>query len=281
MGQYKVPQDVESEDKILGPLTFKQFIYALVGFGWAIVCFGVFQKIPVVMILLGLPPTTLFLLLAFYRRDGQNFEQLLIAMVGFFGNDRKRLWRKDDVAETFHIEPHKIIKEQSQRNPVEVRSELERLATMIDARGWNQTPVPAAEVISPIGYNAGDRLVAPDSTPANSNLPQPQASEDMLDLQHSPLAQNLASLIETAAADVREEAIGQMKARQTAAQRQAATAAATPAQSISGVTATNPNDIMRLATERDDLTVSQLAATATRNAPLQEGQSVSVRANGQ
>ena len=40
MGQYKVPQNVEAEDKILGPLTFKQFIYALMGFGWAADHFG-------------------------------------------------------------------------------------------------------------------------------------------------------------------------------------------------------------------------------------------------
>jgi hypothetical protein len=43
----------------------------------ALVCFAIFNKIPVVMIVLGFPPTTLFLLLAFYTRDGQNFEQLL------------------------------------------------------------------------------------------------------------------------------------------------------------------------------------------------------------
>src|SRR6185369_4769443 len=105
MGQYKVPQNVEAEDKILGPLTFKEFIYALIGFGWAAIIFAVFRKIPAVMIVLGFPPTLLFMLLAFYNRDGQNFEQLLLAMVQFFAASRRRAWAKDDTLETFHVAP--------------------------------------------------------------------------------------------------------------------------------------------------------------------------------
>ena len=30
MGVYKVPQDVEADDKLLGPFSFRQFIYLLV-----------------------------------------------------------------------------------------------------------------------------------------------------------------------------------------------------------------------------------------------------------
>ena len=134
MGQYKVPQNVEAEDKILGPLTFRQFIYALIGVGWGLICFALFNKVIVVMLILALPPVLLFELLAFYSRDGQNFEQVLIAMVGFFASPHKRLWVKEsDVAESFHIEPTKHAIEASQRNPVEVRSELEKLASLIDS----------------------------------------------------------------------------------------------------------------------------------------------------
>ncbi len=272
MGQYKVPQNVEAEDKIIGPLTFKQFVYALIGLGWALVCFAVFRTLIPVMLVIGGPPTMLFLLLAFYNRDGQNFEQLLIAMVGFFANSRKRVWRKDAVVESFHIEPRKVVKEeQSQRNPAEVRSELDRLAGMIDSRGWNQAPADTSTVIMP----ESDRLVTPVATP-EAAAAEPKPSEDILDLQNSPLAQNLGNLLQEAAADVREEAIEQMKAR--TAHR--AAAAAAPAPSISGVTTPAPNDILKLATERDDLTVSQLAATATRIVPMQEGQSVDLRSNG-
>jgi hypothetical protein len=267
MGQYKVPQNVEAEDKIIGPLTFKQFVYALIGIGWGIICFTTLKTLPAVMILVGAPPVMLFLLLAFYTRDGQNFEQLLIAMVGFFANSRRRIWMKEEVVETFKIEPRKVEEEHSQRNPVEVRSQLEKLGTLIDSRGWNQPQVPGASLTLP-STPTDQRLVAPTIAPAVPGAPtEPAAGEDILDLQHSPLAQNLASLIEEAASDVRQEALHQMQATQ-------------PAATVSGVTAAPQGDILKLATERDDLTVSQLAATATRITPLAEGQSVDLRANG-
>ena len=41
MAQYKVPQDVEADDKLLGPFNFRQFIYllivaALIALAWAL-----------------------------------------------------------------------------------------------------------------------------------------------------------------------------------------------------------------------------------------------------
>ena len=87
------------------------------------------------MIVFGVPPTVLFLLLGLYKRDGQDFEHLLVAMTGFFATSRKRVWRKEPVLEVFKITPPKITKDQNQRNPAEVRSELDHIAMMIDARG--------------------------------------------------------------------------------------------------------------------------------------------------
>lgn len=265
MSQYKVPQNVEAEDHILGPLTLKQFIYAIIGVSWAGLSYALFHAVFALMIIVAAPITTLFLLLAFYQRDGQNFEQLLIAMVGYFSQSRQRLWRKDEVVDSFRIQANAVVVEQTQRNPVEVRSELERLGTMIDSRGWNapHTAATDAHIIQPNAIS--DRLVEPaQTTPAVADEAE---APDMLDLQQSPLAQNLASLIQEAAVDIRQEAIDQMTGRPVA--RPVSTS----------VTTANPNDILKLATERDDLTVSQLAATATRTIPLQEGQSVELRNN--
>lgn len=265
MSQYKVPQNVEAEDHILGPLTLKQFIYAIIGVSWAGLSYALFHAVFALMIIVAAPITTLFLLLAFYQRDGQNFEQLLIAMVGYFSQSRQRLWRKDEVVDSFRIQANAVVVEQTQRNPVEVRSELERLGTMIDSRGWNapHTAASDAHIIQPNAIS--DRLVEPAQT---SPLVADEAqAPDMLDLQASPLAQNLAALIQEAAVDIRQEAIDQMTGRPVARTISAS------------VTTANPNDILKLATERDDLTVSQLAATATRTIPLQEGQSVELRNN--
>ncbi len=266
MGQYKVPQNVEAEDHILGPLTLKQFIYAIIGVSWAGLSYVTLHALVPVMIVVAAPVTILFLLLAFYQRDGQNFEQLLIAMVGYFSQARRRLWRTDEVVDSFRIQAAPVVVEQTQRNPADVRSELERLGTMIDSRGWNapQQPASDAELIMPAAVS--DRIVDPAQTTPQAVHEAP--AEDILDLQNSPLAQNLASLIQEAAGDIRQEAIDQMKARASAPQTPSVPPIST------SVTTANANDILKLATERDDLTVSQLAANATRITPLQEGQSV-------
>lgn len=260
MGQYKVPQNVEAEDKILGPLTLKQFIYAVVGVSWAGLSFLIFRKLPAVMVIVGLPPTVLFLLLAFYQRDGQNFEQLLIAMVGFFTQSRRRLWVKEEVANAFRIEPKPVAVAADQRNPAEVRSELEKLGSVIDSRGWNRPPedVEMLQAMVP----TSDRLVQPE--PAATTPAPDQPGPDMLDLKGSPLATNLGDLLNEAAGDVRTEALEMMK---------------DPPKTKPSVSVTAPaaNDILKLATERDDLTVSEVAAAATRMAPLAEGQSVDLR----
>ncbi|HEY6737078.1 MAG TPA: PrgI family protein [Candidatus Saccharimonadia bacterium] len=304
MGQYKVPQNVEAEDHILGPLTFKQFIYMMVGGGWAILCFAVFRTVPFAMVVIGLPPTLLFLLLAFFRRDGQDFEHLLVAMVGFFSATHYRLWVKEPVAETFHITPTPQTAEISQRNPAQVISELEKLATLIDSRGWN----------IPVSQDTGSHLTMPTTQHQERIVapvaPKPTANDaphsDMLDLQHSPLAQDLSKLLEQSAAEVRQQAVAQMTnpapaqagmpapaaavAAGTAATSQVpitasvshftnpaaapsvapapAYAPTQPLQSISGVTAAPSNDILRLATQSEGLSVASVAAQATRINPM-------------
>ncbi len=255
MGQYKVPQNVEAEDHILGPLTFRQFVYGMAGFLWAAACFSLFRSVPAVMLIVGFPPTVLLMLLAFFNRDGQNFESLLIAMIGYFAAPHQRIWVKDDLVEQFHIEPTKRAAEITQRDPKEVMSELEKLSKMLDSRGWNRPPDQDPNIVRPSLPSTAhaDRIVAPPPTPHAPDEPR----ADMLDLKSSPLAQNLSELLTKAADDVRDEAMTQM----TKPGRQQM------AQSTSGVTQTPGGDILKLATLNDDLTVSQIAAQATRLAP--------------
>lgn len=265
MGQYKVPQNVEAEDKILGPLTFKQFAYALIGVGWAGILYFPLHYFIVVYIVVVFPPTLLFLLLAFYQRDGQNFEQLLIAMAGYFSQARRRVWVKEAAIVTFKVEPKAVMVEQSQRNPAEVRSELDRLAQTIDSRGWYRRSETETIVMPSAVTN--DRLV----NPAPAAAPEPEEpTNDMLDIAGSPLAQNLAQLMEEASNDIRNEAIQQMNAAPKTRPQSASVSMTSPA----------PSDILKLATENDDLTVTQLAANANRVAPIAEGQTVSLRNNG-
>ena len=43
MAQYKVPQDVEADDKLIGPFSFRQFVYLLIAGGLVALAVGLFQ----------------------------------------------------------------------------------------------------------------------------------------------------------------------------------------------------------------------------------------------
>ena len=43
MAQYKVPQDVEADDKVLGPFSFRQLIYLFVAGGLIALAFALFE----------------------------------------------------------------------------------------------------------------------------------------------------------------------------------------------------------------------------------------------
>lgn len=136
MGQYKVPQDVEAEDKILGPYTLKQFIYAVIGVAYGFLTFRIlFASTPVLFFIIGVPPTVLMLMLGLYQRKDQPFEALFLALVAFWTKPRKRIWIKEPITEVFKIVQPPLKEDVTQQNPGEVRSQLEHVAQVIDTRG--------------------------------------------------------------------------------------------------------------------------------------------------
>ncbi len=315
MGQYKVPQNVEAEDKIIGSLTIKQFIYTVIGVAWALLSFALLRKLPLVMILVGLPPTTLFLLLGLYQRHDQPFEALFLSLTSFLAKPRKRVWEKEPIVEVFKVEPPKIVKEQTQRDPQEIYSQLERLSQVVDTRGWGSKEEAVQEPTGGAVLEAGDRLVVPDLPAAAAPTPNDvSAADDILDFQNNPGAHNLGTLIQDAAKSIREEALTKLKTHRAAGPagpvtgvpasnvvipaadsqpqkagrpapnpvNQAAAGVNQPTQTGGEVSASemtvNPLDgILKTAMENSDLSVSRIARQANRQAPLQEGQSVSIR----
>lgn len=140
MGQYKVPQDVEAEDKILGPYTLKQFIYAVIGVAYGFLSFRIlFGTVPVLFFIVGVPPTVLFLMLGLYRRKDQPFEALFLALVAFWTKPRLRLWLKEPITEVFKIVQPPLKEDVTQKTPGEVRSQLEHVAHIIDNRGVSES----------------------------------------------------------------------------------------------------------------------------------------------
>lgn len=92
MAQYQVPQFIEVEDKIFGPLTLKQFIYLAGGGG---VCLIAFTLLPLVIALLvGLPIAAFSLSLAFYQVNGRPFLVAIEHAFSYFVGGKLYLWKQ-------------------------------------------------------------------------------------------------------------------------------------------------------------------------------------------
>jgi len=138
MASYKVPQDVEADDKLLGPFSFRQFIYLIIVAG-AITIAWLLAKIFVGLAILPLPIILLFGALALPLRKEQPMETYLAAMIQFyFIRPRKRLWDPDGQETLVKImAPHKteehLTKDLTQD---EAEKRLAYLAEVVDSRGW-------------------------------------------------------------------------------------------------------------------------------------------------
>lgn len=214
MGTYKVPQNVEAEDKILGPLSMKQFIYAMIGVGYGLLTFAILHKISIIIwAILGLPPMLALLALGLYQRQDQPMETFIIAIAEFFTRPKTRLWQKEPIAEVFRLEPPPPKPEQAVRDPRQVRSQLSQLADLVDTRGWSakEPELQEADVETPVvdlqGRIGADAL----AQPAVSAAPLPEVTEDddMLSATNAT-AQDLNTLIENTVKSVRAEAMEKM-----------------------------------------------------------------------
>ena len=93
--RFQVPQFIEVEDKIFGPLTIKQFVY-LVGSGG--LAFVAVKLLPTFIgVILGLPLIAFGIALAFYKpNERQPFVLFVEYAFRYFFSEKLYIWRKQD-----------------------------------------------------------------------------------------------------------------------------------------------------------------------------------------
>lgn len=92
--RFQVPQFIEMEDKIFGPLTFKQFVYVAGGGGACLLLFTLLPKF--LAILISLPVAGLALALAFYKVNDKPFINMVEAFVNYTITNKLYIWKKED-----------------------------------------------------------------------------------------------------------------------------------------------------------------------------------------
>ncbi|MBR2855516.1 PrgI family protein [Candidatus Saccharibacteria bacterium] len=139
MAQYKVPQDVEADDKLLGPFNFRQFVYLLVAGGLIALAVAFFQIFPLLAII-PLPFVLLLGALALPLKKDQPMETYLAAIVSFYLKPRTRRWmtgQQDTAIEI--IAPKKKPEEESRIRDItgeEATHRLSFLADIVDTEGY-------------------------------------------------------------------------------------------------------------------------------------------------
>ncbi len=231
MSTYKVIQDIEAEDKLVGPLTLRQFIYAGIAALSLYLGFLCTTKHAAFMLVFFVPIAGIAGFFAFPWGQDQPTEVWAVAKIRFSIKPRRRIWDQSGTKELVTITVPKKIEHQLTNglNQDEVRSRLNALASTIDSRGW---------AIKNVNVNLEDQAVLPtiqsDRLVQASSLPQEvmsvdvRASDDMLDESANPVAHNFETMINASAAAHRQQLIAQMQ-QPAAPQPQAVVPAPTPA----------------------------------------------------
>lgn len=115
--QYAVPQFIEVEDKVIGPLTVRQFLYMVAGgvfllIAWSMADISLF-------ILLAVITVTIVAAFAFVKINGRPFHLFLASYVHFYTNPRLRVWFREPALSK--------IKAMSKEKKITVQKEIESM----------------------------------------------------------------------------------------------------------------------------------------------------------
>lgn len=195
MAQYKILQDIEAEDKLLGPLTLRQFIYAVIVVVLGFLAF----KLATVQWYLAipfLPPLAFFgLLAAPFGRD-QSSEVWLLGKIKYFIFPRRRIWSQDGIQTLVTITAPKVEVKQVTKDfdKTEATSRLKALAATMDTRGWAVKNLTTPGYQSPYGQQGDSERLLDLQTSPQDDLVSIKPSEDVLDPTGTPLAQTMSTM---------------------------------------------------------------------------------------
>ncbi len=195
MAQYKVPQDVEADDKLLGPFNFRQFIYLLIVAALIALAWALFQIFPLLAII-PIPFALFLLLLALPLRKDQPMETYIAALISFYTKPNKRFWFPGQRESTITITAPKTIEKVLTKDISEEEAgrRLSFLANVVDSEG----------------YSIKEGFTAPSSSPVRDEfIAEAEAAPDIFEnYQSTQVATDLSSEADRHRAEV----IQQMRA---------------------------------------------------------------------
>ena len=198
MSVYKVPQDVEAEDKLLGPFSFRQFVFLIIAVIGIAIAYGL-STILLPLAIIPVPIILFFGALALPLKKDQPMEVYLAAVISFMLKPKKRLWQPDGIERLVEVIAPKVEEKTYGNNydQAEVQRRLSYLANLVDSQGWSIR-----------GVNN------PNSSMRADLFNEGQAANDILD-ENSTTAQNINHLINQSDVRRRQEVIQKMQTGQS------------------------------------------------------------------
>ncbi len=153
MAVYKVPQDVEAEDKLIAWLSFRQFAYLIIAVGAGAMAFFLYQASPF-LIIIPMPIIIIFGVLALPLKKDQPLETYLLAILRFYLKPKTRRWDPDGTISYVEITTPKQIEHHLAKEfgAETAQQRLDYLAHIMDSRGWSYKGMstgPASETVAP------------------------------------------------------------------------------------------------------------------------------------
>lgn len=198
MATHKVPTNVETEDKIIGFLSMKQFIFVIVGlaFGWLTFFFA--TKVNIFLAIPWIPFTVVPLILGLYQRRDQPVEVYLASALRFYLKPRKREWDQEGYFEKVLITAPVVVQKHYTKDfsGQEAVGRLQNLSRMMDSRGWaskldtdwqNEQMAEAA---------ASESRIQTQASTTDSGITSYMQPADVMDEGTSLVAQNFQNKID-------------------------------------------------------------------------------------
>lgn len=214
MATYKVIQDIEAEDKLIGWMTPRQTIYAAIvvvsGFLWFLFATHGAWWLGFIF----LPHMILLTVLSGPFVHDQPSEVWLLAKIKFHLLPRRRIWDQSGLKELVTITvPKKIERKLTDGlSQTEVKSRLQALANTIDSRGWAVKNVNVNLYAQPGYAMAGtDRIIDTSALPQDVPSFEVTAQDDILDEHSNPTALHLDQMIQQSTQAHRQQIMQQMK----------------------------------------------------------------------
>ncbi len=130
MPTFQVPQFIDREDKIIGPLSLRQFIILAITGGLLFALFKIFQFW--LFFIIGGIIAALGMSLAFIKVNGQRFDKVALNALRYFISPRLYVWRRPEKSKQLSVAPKIEVKKKVEEQKRMTLEQLEEFAKKLD-----------------------------------------------------------------------------------------------------------------------------------------------------